>query len=178
MKRDEFAIFAMALKTFYPNDKLLPNQKAADLWFGMLEDVSYDVASAALRSWVAVNKWPPTIADIREAAHDVTSGDPKEWSEAWEQVMIAVRKYGFYQVDVALASFDDLTRTCVERIGFRNICMSENESIERANFRMIYERALDRKRRNEQIPPDVRLSIESVRNRGEIAAHSSEMIEG
>ena len=51
-----------------------------------------------------------------------------------------------------MESFDPITRQCVERLGFKQICMSENISADRANFRMIYEQLAERRRQEAQMP--------------------------
>lgn len=142
----------MSLKTFYPREQLLPNQQAMELWFGQLQDIPYEVAEIGLNKWVATNKWSPSIADIREMATSVTVGEIPDWGEGWERVLKAVRLYGSYDIPKAMASLDDISRQCVERIGFRNICMSENIATERANFRMIYEQLAERKKHEAQLP--------------------------
>ena len=65
MNRKEFALFASALRTYYPREKLLPNEQAMELWFNQLQDIPYKVAELTLNKWVATNKWSPSIADIR-----------------------------------------------------------------------------------------------------------------
>ena len=76
----------MALKTYYPRDGLLPNNEALNLWFIQLQDLDYKVVELSVNKWVAVNKWPPTIADIRETAANIVLGDTPEWGEGWQQV--------------------------------------------------------------------------------------------
>ena len=90
-------MFAMALRTYYPKEQLLPNQQAMELWYRELCDIPYNVAEAALRKWVATNKWSPTIADLREMAATVTEGEMPDWGEGWEQVLKAIKKYGSYR---------------------------------------------------------------------------------
>lgn len=152
MDRTEFGQFVMALKTYYPREQLLPNQQAIELWFRQLQDIPYDVAEIGLNKWVATNKWSPSIADIREMATDVKLGEVPDWGEGWEQVQRAIRRYGSYEPQKALDSMDEITRQCVKQIGWRNLCMSENEAADRANFRMMYERAVERKRQTAQLP--------------------------
>lgn len=65
MNKDEFAILASAIRTYYPAQKVLPNQQAMYLWFSHLKDVDYKAASLALDRWVINNTFAPTIADIR-----------------------------------------------------------------------------------------------------------------
>lgn len=164
MEREQFARFAMALKTYYPKDGLMPNSEALDLWFNQLQDLDYKVAELALNKWVAVSKWPPTIADIRETAANILLGETPDWGEGWQQVIKAIGKYGMYRQQEALESMDDMTRQCVERIGWWNICTSENVSADRANFRMMYEATAERQKREMQLPQMTRAQISQMRS--------------
>lgn len=160
MNKKEFALWVMAIKTYYPKENILPNEDAVALWYEQLKDIPYQTASLALNKWVQSNKWSPSIAEIRELAimHDVP-----DWGEAWEEVMTAVRKYGAYQTSKALESLTPLTRKATERIGFKNICMSEEVGVERANFRMIYEKLAERERKEAQLSPKVKGLIDQIR---------------
>ena len=60
--------------------------------------------------------------------------------------MRAVSRFGMYNQAEALESLDELTRKCTKRLGFGNICTSENITADRANFRMIYEQEANRKK--------------------------------
>lgn len=159
MTKKEFALLAMAIKTYYPKEGLLPNEQAMELWYKQLQDIEYNVAEMALNKWVATNKWSPSIADIREMAAVVTGGDIQDWGEGWEKVLNAIRSFGFYRQAEAMQSLDELTRTCVERIGFVNLCMSDNIVAERANFRMIYEQLANRKKQDAQLPEGLKKAI-------------------
>ena len=81
MNKQEFSLFTMALKTYYPRENLLPNTQAMELWYQQLQDIPYRTAEAALNQWVATNKWSPSIADIRETAAGVASGEVLDWGE-------------------------------------------------------------------------------------------------
>ena len=138
MSEKEFGIFAMALKTYFPKDNLFPNKQSVDLWYRILNDIDYKTAELFLQKWVATNKWSPTIADIREGCADITHGEIQDWGKAWEQVEKAIRYFGMYREDEAYASMDEITEEVTRRLGFKEICMSENLQVDRANFRMIY----------------------------------------
>lgn len=166
MTREEFGMFASALRTYYPRETLLPNPQAAELWFRQLQDIPFQIAEASLNKWVATNKWSPSIADIREMAASVQHGDIPDWSEAWEAVMLAIRRFGSYQEGEALASLDELTRTAVKRLGFRNICLSENITADRANFRTTYEILVNRKQKEQQISLPLRELIQGIQQKG------------
>ncbi len=132
------------------------------MWFKQLQDIPYNVAELTLNKWVATNKWSPSIADIREAATDLTQGEAKEWGDAWQEVLNAISKYGSYREIEALESLDDVTRQTVKRLGFKNICMSEEIQVDRANFRMIYENELQRQKQKAQLPPSVKSLIANM----------------
>lgn len=162
MTKQEFGILASAIRTYYPGKDLLPNQQAMELWYRELQDIPYAVAEAGLRQWVATQKWPPTIADIREMATDVKHGSIPDWGDGWEDVLKAIRLFGMYREADAMASFDEITRQCVERLGFRNICLSDNIAADRANFRMMYETMAERKKKDKQIPMNLSNLIETI----------------
>lgn len=163
MDKKEFSKFAMALKTYYPRENLLPNQQAMELWYMELQDIPYNIASATLRQYVNTSKWSPTIADIREFATRVRLGETPDWGEGWKAVQNAIRHYGIYRIPEALASLDDLTRQVVQRLGFQELCVSENVVADRARFKDIYEQLADRKKKETQLPASLRLSIQEIR---------------
>ena len=165
MDKKQFATFAMALKTYYPRENLLPNDKSMELWFMQLQDIPYEVAEVGLQKWVSLNKWSPSIADIREMASSISNGDLPDWSDAWEEVQRSIRRYGSYRALEALESLSPLARQATERIGFVNLCMSENQTADRANFRMIYEAIAERKKKDAQIGEPVKLLIEQIQKK-------------
>lgn len=165
MDKKQFSMFVMALRTYYPKENILPNNQAVELWFRQLQDIPYQVAEASLNKWVATNKWSPSIADIREMASTIQEGELPDWGDGWEQVLMAIRKYGMYRIGDAMETFDPLTKKCVERLGFRNLCMSENINQDRANFRMIYEQLAERKKKDAQIPMQLHQLIGEIQNR-------------
>ena len=163
MTEQEFAKLAMAIKTFFPRENILPNSQALELWYRELQDIPANVAEAALRKWVATNKWSPSIAELRETAAEVRNGEIPDWGEGWEQVLLAIRRFGSYREREALDSLDPMTRTCVQRLGFRNICMSENISTDRANFRMMYESLTEREQTKQQVALPLQEVISQLR---------------
>ena len=162
----EFGELAAAIKTYYPKEKILINEKAVTLWFRHLCDLPYDLAATVIAEWVSTNKWSPTIADIREGAARIMSGQYADYGEGWRQVQRAISSFGMYRPDEALDSISDpIAKETVKRMGFIQICQSENPSIERANFRMIYEQLAERQKRESQLPPSLKNTIESIKTR-------------
>jgi hypothetical protein len=56
------------MRAVYPRWAAQQDADSVRLWGSLLEDVSGDSLLAALRMIAAESKWPPTIAEIREAA--------------------------------------------------------------------------------------------------------------
>lgn len=163
MNRQEFQTFSMALRTYYPREKLLPNQQAMELWYSQLCDIDYRIAEIVLQKWVANNKWSPSIADIREQAVEVVKGRTKDWGEAWEEVLKNIRKFGYYRASEGLQAItDEVTRETVKRLGYTNICLSSDITADRANFRMIYENLSERKKIDRQMPDKLLQLIQSI----------------
>lgn len=163
MTKQEFAVFVSMMRTYYGRENLLPNNQAMELWFRQLEDIPYGVAEAGLNKWVATNRWSPSIADIRAMAADVKGGEAPDWSEAWEKVLKIVGRYGLSRQIEAMEAMDDLTRQAVRRVGWYDICMSENIGVERANFRDIYNNLAERQKKEAVLPPKVSQMIAKVR---------------
>ena len=162
MDHKQFTLFVSALRTYYPKENILPNNQALKLWYLQLQDIPYKVAEATLNKWVAVNKWSPSIADIREEATKITLGERMSWSEAWETVLKAISRYGTYRADEGLESLEPLTRKVIKRLGFTNLCTTDNIGVERANFRLIYEQELQRQTQDAQMPPNVKALINNA----------------
>lgn len=166
MEKQEFALFTMALKTYYPRETLLPNNQAMELWFRELCDIPYNVAEMALRKWVATNKWSPSIADIREMASGIVNGEQLTWGEAWEKTLEAIRRFGYLNKGAAMDSLDPLTRKCVEGIGYMELCMSENIMVERAHFQRLFEVYSKREQVNKQIAPPLLEAMKMMQLKG------------
>lgn len=161
MTEQEFSKIAMAIKTYYPKEPIMPNPQAMALWYQQLQDIPYNVCQLAVNKWVSTNKWCPTIADIRETVSGLTD-NTKSYGEAWQEIVTAIGKYGRYQVDKAYESMSELTRQACKQIGFENICNSEYIISERAQFEKIYNGLVQRKREREQLPQNIRALISEM----------------
>lgn len=168
MDKKEFSLFAAALKTYYPREQLLPNEQAMELWYRQLKDIPFKVAEVSLNKWVATNKWSPSIAEIREACAEITTGKLPDWSEGWEATMKAIRRYGSYRPKEAMDSLDEITRECVKRIGYREMCLSENIGYFRTTFKTVYESLATRKKIDNQLPPAITKLIEDMRGQNRL----------
>ena len=162
MEKREFGLIAAALRTYYPKYNMLPNAEAIDLWYQELKDLPYDVAAGALRKWVATEKWPPSIAEIRSSAGELVNGPVADWGEGWQEVQHAVRRYGWCREKEALDSLSPAARTAAQRIGWQDICTSENVETLRAQFRQVFQVEAQRQRQDALMAPELKTMIAGI----------------
>ena len=162
MTREEFKILVKGMKAVYAQPTFIPDQDAFNMWYALMGDLSYDVCAVAIKKYMLTNKFPPTVAEIRELASNIVNGDPLTWGESWERALAAVRKYGSYNKAEALESLDTITRKCVESIGYMELCMSENIMVERAHFQKVFEVFAKREQTDKQIPLQLKQAINQM----------------
>ena len=68
MEREQFKVLVKAMKAVYAQPTFIPDQDAFTVWFALLRDLPYKQAELAVQKHMATEKFPPTIADIREKA--------------------------------------------------------------------------------------------------------------
>lgn len=146
MSFEDFKILAKGMKAIWPSERFLPDGDSVKIWYQLLKDLSYEVVNAAIQKYALTNKFPPTIADLREQVAQMMDGDlTADWAAGWAQVTRAIGTYGVWNPDAAIESMDAITNECVKRLGWKELCMSENPTADRANFRMIYEQVQRKK---------------------------------
>lgn len=132
------------------------------LWEMMLSDMPLDIGKQAVQYHISKSVYPPTIADIREAAAKLANPRKLDWIEAWDLIGQAIRKYGFYRETDAVASLPGDVAQMVRRFTWRELCLNENIDTLRAQFRMAWE--TQSKRLNEQniLPDEIAAMIEGT----------------
>ena len=60
-------------------------------------------------------------------------------------------------------SMDEITRKTVKRLGWKELCESENQMQDRANFRMIYEQEAQDRNEVAALPAELRSEIQKLR---------------
>lgn len=174
MTYDEFKILAKGMKAVYTQPTFLPDADAFNIWYQLLQDIDYKIANAAIQKYMLTSKFPPTIADIREQAASVVNGEKPLWSDGWEEVVRAIKNYGSYGQKEAMESMSDITRMAVRRMGYIDLCRSENPVADRANFRMIFEQIAEREQKQNQLPVSLKNLIEEAKRKG--IEHESERL--
>ena len=166
MEREQFKLLVKGMKAVYAQPTFIPDQDAFNMWFALLGDLPYEVCATAAKKYMLTNKFPPTVAELRELSADIVNGDPLTWGESWERTLNAVRRFGSYNKMQALDSLDPITRKCVESIGYMELCMSENIMVERAHFQKVFEVYAKREKTAQQIPLALQQTIAQLQLKG------------
>lgn len=143
MTREETIKLLTVLKTSYPrfytNLSKIDAENIINLWSVMFAEDEAKAVEIALYKLIATSPYPPSIADLRKTIAEITTPVNLDSSEAWGEVMKAIRIYGYINEEGALKSMSPLTAEIVRRMGWQTICQSENVVADRAHFLKIYE---------------------------------------
>ena len=166
VKREEFASFAKAVNACYPKDSPLKNSYACEIWYRALQDIPVKTLNTALSLWVCNNKWSPTIADIRATSLKLSGDVVPDWGEAWNITQKAIRRFGSYRsreaIEALTATGNEVLVQTVKRLGFVNLCVSENVVADRANFRNVYETLQKSDKETKSLTPSLKRAIAQV----------------
>jgi hypothetical protein len=163
MNKQEFAKIAMAIRNIYPKESLLDTDAARETWYSLLRDLEYGPTVLAIQKLAQTTSFSPSIAEIRTATAEIDLGPVPDYGQAWEEVMRVIKRYGYYRADQALEALTPLTRTVVKRIGFEEICTTEEIDTIRAQFRRIYEAEARREEQTRQQSRELLKAIEERR---------------
>lgn len=171
MTIQEFMIFTAALKTYYARENLLPNKQSVELWFEQLEDIPLHLAETVLKQWVAINKWSPTIADIREQAAEILHGKIKTADEAWAKVQDALYN-NFIEADGKFIKtypekqLDTITQKALDEMGgfeelkhIISFLPTEKKQQQETLFKKIYNRIAEAEKKARQTPKAIQCEI-------------------
>lgn len=128
--------------------------KTSMVYEAALLDLDFAVAQVAVSRLAKTARWLPTVAEIREVAADLVHGPKRLGTEAWGDVGDEVRRVGAY----GLPRFTDpIVAEAVRVIGWRTICLGDNDVSDRARFIDVYEGLQQRARTdivaNHALPP-------------------------
>ena len=165
MTKEEFKILAKGMKAVYTYPSFLPDADALEIWYQLLKDLPYDVCNVAIQKYMMTETEVPKIADIRNMCASIMAGEKPLWSEGWEEVLMAIRRYGSYNEEKAMESMSEITKQCVKRLGYQNLCRSEELGVDRANFRMIFEQIANREHEKAKLPQGMQQLIASIQEK-------------
>ena len=189
---EDFRVIVRGLQAAYTRDNFIPNEYTFNLWYTALQDIPYPSLNRASTSYIMSNRFPPTIADIRQLAYDLTSQPDELPSAAWNQLLRALRMSYAPDSEDVWNQLPDITKKIVGGYAtFRawgNTELSALESVQRPMFVKRFEEYTQREREAAAIPenlrkpqpalpePPARPAIESKRNAGDSVEAPQEMM--
>jgi len=143
----------------YPN--FTPTEHTVDVYYETLKDIPADLLKAATMQSISETgrKFAPSVGELRGAVaeiRNVVRGVPSSY-QAWQETLSQICDVGSYGNPEFTSP---LIAETVRLIGWRNLCMSENQVADRARFIQAYEQLSDRAARDEIMLPQVREYIE------------------
>lgn len=169
MERDEFKILVKAMKAVYADPKFIADKDAFNVWLTLLNDISYEQAHMAIQRYMMTNKFPPTIADIREKVMECIHPEVQEMSEleAWS----LVRKGIGNSIYNAEEEFNKLPEACKKAVGtpammreWATMDSDELGTVEQSHFIRNYRVAIERMKTDAKLPIDFRNRLEEIRS--------------
>ena len=102
----------------------------AKMWQIHFSEFSFEEVFSALCVYASDQKFPPAISDLKHIV--AKNRNPEAFrspEDAWEDVLSAVKKFGYYQQEKAFEGFDPQTKRLVRTIGWGKICQCTDEKI-------------------------------------------------
>ena len=152
MTKKEFALIAVGIKSAYPASKVLEDEASMRFWYQMLQDIDGKVFENAVMEHISTNIYPPNIAELRKLCMERCKTPVLSFDEAWGVVQNAISTYGWHNPEEAFATFDELTLSVIKNLGWTRLCMSENPTADRANFRDAYQQKAEETIHKNQLP--------------------------
>ena len=165
MNETEFEKFYTYITAVTTDTK--PSPQKMEVYWDALNDLPFDVAMAAARKVIATleNPFLPMPAVFRGMALQVTGSNIPAAPDAWAEVTKAIRNFGSYRETEALESLSPLTRKAVRAIGYKDLCLSENQDVIRGQFRMMYETLEKRETMDAKTPQSLKDVIATMDSR-------------
>lgn len=146
MTKTEVMKLVAVLCAAYPAAKF--TAEASSAYERSLADLDYPLANAAVEQIIGSSRWLPTVAEIRERALSLTSGEVRPGGEAWGSVLKAISRRGRGRVPGVDFEFrDPVVHDAVRALGWIQLCDSENATADRARFVELYDRLAVQHRR-------------------------------
>ncbi len=164
MTREEFAVLVKAMKAVYSSENFIADKDAFNVWYGLLQDLSYEQANLAVQKYMTSERFPPTIADIRAKATEIIAPVEESMSElqAWALVQKAIRNSAYH----AEEEFAKLPEACQRAVGtavnLKEWALMDSDqvaTIEQSHFVRNYRASVQRMKEEARLPENVRMLI-------------------
>ena len=182
-KKEMFQTIA-AISSAYPNHDRFASEQAvegmATVWAASFAEDDAKLVQLAVAKHIQTNKWPPSIAEIREIMLTIQCPDMIEPDEAWIAVTDLLYAGGDYEDQSD--KLPELIRTAVKAVGWSNLRELRRQAViggrpglDRLAFMDIYKPLYERERQRQQVAPSIRNAIDSITEN--LSGESKKMIE-
>lgn len=165
MTRDEFKILVKGMKAAYTTPSFIPDKDAFEIWYGLLSDIPYEVASAATKSYMMTETKIPAPADIRNKAMMLSKNNELNEIEAWTLVSKALRN-GYYGAEEEFAKLPPIVQKAVgSPAQLRMWATTDESSVESvisSNFMRTYKAEIKRAEEYARLPEDVKALMQNM----------------
>lgn len=165
MTRDEFKILVKGMKAVYTAPGFIPDKDAFEVWYGLLNDIPYDVASATIKSYMMTETKIPTPADIRGKSRKFVNSDELNEIEAWTLVSKALRN-GYYGAEEEFSKLPPIVQKAVgSPAQLRMWATTDESSVESvisSNFMRTYKAEVKRAEEYARLPEDVKAIMQKI----------------
>lgn len=165
MDREKFSILVKAMKAVYSDPKFIADKDAFNVWYELLKDIPYDLCQAAIHKYMTTNKFPPTIADVRQLATEIVTPETMNEGEAWSLVYKAICNSAYN----SQAEFDKLPKECQKAVGnaailreWASLNMDEVNTVIQSNFMRSYKVEVKRLQEYKQLPESTKDVIQKL----------------
>lgn len=165
MGKEEFSILVKAMKAVYADVKFIADSDAFNVWYELLKDIPYELCQAAVHKYMSTNTFPPTIADIRKIAFEVSRPEMMNEAEAWGLVIKAI---GNSQYN-SMAEFEKLPAACQRAVGrpdslkeWANMDIDTVNSVIQSNFMRVYRAQCQKEQEYGQLPASTKAMIDKI----------------
>lgn len=118
------------------------------VWYNFFRDLPLEKFNLAIVRIIEKERYFPTIAGIRaELAMIENPNLQLDAAEEWGKVVDAIRYYGTYRADEAIANMNPVTAAVVKRMGgFGELCRAEDVEWRRKSFMSIFKETMDKQK--------------------------------
>ena len=171
MTKKETAQVLAAISSAYPNHDRFASEQAvegmATIWAATFAEDDAKLVQLAVAKHIQTNKWPPSIAEIREIMLTIQCPDMIPPDEAW----IAVTDLLYASGDFTDPSnqLPELISRAVKAVGWstlrelrRQATIGGKPGLDRVAFMDIYRPLYERERQRQQVAPKIRETIDAL----------------
>lgn len=163
-KADTAKLLTIIIKA-YPASRLQADDETLNLWHEMLSDLPVDIAASGTKALIATLKFPPSIADIREAVAKAMSEARGDLSvqDALAKLRRSFKLYGYYNPTGAREYLGEAIWRVVTMVAgsYVELCVLEDENWP-ARFERLYNGQAAQDMRQLQIPAQVQEHLKAL----------------